>query len=167
MDNSNATSQLRNIFQQMQHNSTYNQEETDHLVNGIMNDNASQWGGSQSDGLDTALLEDFKGKVKRWMELDTEVKRLQHAITERRRAQNILSEKIVGFMKQHNIEDLNTRDGILRYKTRVVKSSLTQKTIKERLAIAFNNDSKAMEAVQKVFEQRDSVEKPSLRRVNI
>ena len=94
-------------------------------------------------------------------------KRLQVAIRERRTAQNHITEKVLDFMKRHNIEDLNTKEGVLRYRTAVVKAPLSQKSIKTRLSEFFERDPNAMNYIKKIFEDREKVEKVSLRRLKL
>ena len=117
------------------------------------------------EGLDNALLEEFKNQVKVWWELDTAIKRLQIAVRERKKAQSVMKTKILDFMKKYSVEDLNTKEGVLRYKTAYVKAPLSQKNIKEKLTEYFNKDPAALTILKKVFEDRETVEKVSLRRV--
>ena len=123
--------------------------------------------GEDTDSLDTALLEEFKNQVKAWWEIDTSIKRLQIAVRERKKAQTVLSEAILRFMQENNIEDLNTRDGMLRYKSSYVKAPLSQKAIKQKLIEQFNHDERAKEAITRVFEDRNKIEKVSLRRMHL
>lgn len=117
------------------------------------------------EGLDNALLEEFKNQVKVWWELDTAIKRLQIAVRERKKAQSVMNAKILDFMKKYSVEDLNTKDGVLRYKTAYVKAPLSQKSIKDKLTEYFNRDPAALTILKKVFDEREKVEKVSLRRV--
>jgi hypothetical protein len=142
------------------------QSQMDHqLVNSIV-DNASD-AGYQQDGIDEALLEEFKNQVKAWCEIDTSIKRLQIAVRERKRAQEVLTNTILQFMQDNNIEDLNTKEGILRCKASYVKAPLSQKTIKTRLIEQLGSDAKALDTINKVFEDREKVEKVSLRRLRL
>jgi hypothetical protein len=117
------------------------------------------------EGLDSALLEEFKNQVKIWWELDTAIKRLQIAVRERKKAQAVMNAKILDFMKRHSVEDLNTKDGVLRYKTSYVKAPLSQKSIREKLSEYFNRDPNALNIVKKVFDEREQVQRESLRRI--
>jgi hypothetical protein len=142
------------------------QSQMDHqLVNSIV-DTASD-AGYQQDGIDEALLEEFKNQVKAWCEIDTSIKRLQIAVRERKRAQEVLTNTILQFMQDNNIEDLNTKEGILRCKASYVKAPLSQKTIKTRLIEQLGSDAKALDTINKVFEDREKVEKVSLRRLRL
>lgn len=116
--------------------------------------------------LDHALLEEFKNQVRTWWELDTAIKRLQAALKDRRAMQNTLGARILDFMRKHNIEDLNTKEGILRYKASFVKAPLSQKVVKTKLMEYFQQDQRAVDFLKKMFDERERVEKVSLRRLH-
>jgi hypothetical protein len=147
----------------MQQASTGNANTFDYnLINSIVEQQSAQ-----AENIDNALLEDFKNQVKIWWELDTAIKRLQIAVRERKKAQNVMNAKILEFMRRHNIEDLNTKDGVLRYKATYVKAPLSQRNIKDKLSEYFERDPNAMNILRKVFEERDKVEKVTLRRIKM
>jgi len=122
-------------------------------------------GTEPQDGIDQALLEEFKNQVKLWMDLDTQIKRLQIAVKERKNMQKSLNEKILNFMEKNNIEDLNTKEGILRYKSSVVKAPLKQKQIKEQLYEHFGKDKKNEVVLNSLFSKKEQRERVSLRRI--
>jgi hypothetical protein len=117
--------------------------------------------------IDKALLDEFKQQVKLWWDLDTAVKRLQQAAKERKKLQVKLSAKILEFMQRHNIEDLNTKDGVLRYKSTYVKAPISTKDLKDKLSTHFSENSTALDIIKRTFEEREKVEKVSLRRVKL
>jgi hypothetical protein len=119
------------------------------------------------DGIDELLLEEFKNQVKVWWELDTNIKRLQNALREYKKKQSVMSGKILEFMQRYNIEDLNTKYGVLRCKQTYVKAPLSQKTVKEKLFEHFSSDPRAVELLKQIFEERDKKEKVSLRRLGL
>jgi Family of unknown function (DUF5760) len=134
------------------------------LINSIVQNDAQQ---KAIESIDNALLDEFKNQVRMWWQYDTDIKRLQIAIRERKTAQNHITDKVLDFMKRHNIEDLNTKEGVLRYRTSVVKAPLSQKSIKTKLSEYFERDPNAMNFIKKIFEDREKVEKVSLRRLKI
>ena len=148
---------------------TDNSLEHHNMINNIMNndiaiDNTSQ---AMTESMNEALLEEFKGHVKDWLELDNQLKRLAAAAKERRKKKNDINLKILEFMGRFNIEDLNTKEGIIRYRKTYVKEPLTQKTIKTKLEELFKNDQDTFEKVQKIFTEREKIEKASLRRLKL
>lgn len=117
---------------------------------------------------DNMSLEEFKHQVKMWIELDNQIKKVNEVLKEKKSVQKVLTEKILAFMARYNIEDLNTKDGKLRYKVTQVKPAVKQTTIKKKLLNFFEYDKDLSEKVMRaVFEDPgDSrVAKPSLRRL--
>tara|TARA_Y100000591_G_C21790203_1_gene676129 strand:- start:854 stop:1348 length:495 start_codon:yes stop_codon:yes gene_type:complete len=134
------------------------------MDNDIAIDNTSQ---AMTESMNEALLEEFKNDVKQWLDLDNQLKRLAAASKERRKKKNDINLKILDFMHRFNIEDLNTKDGIIRYRKTFVKEPLSQKTIKTKLIEMFKDDQSTMEKVEKIFTDREKVEKTSLRRLKL
>ena len=117
---------------------------------------------------DDALLDAFKSDVRTWLELDNTVRRLQAALKERRAAKKQLTDRILGFMSRYNIEDLNTREGRLRYQVAVVKAPVTQVGIRDRISNYFSaNMPMAQALTQAIFGNRERAERASLRRLSI
>ena len=132
--------------------------------NDIAIDSTSQ---AMTESMNEALLEEFKSHVKDWLELDNQLKRLAAAAKERRKKKNDINLKILEFMGRFNIEDLNTKEGIIRYRKTYVKEPLSQKTIKTKLEELFKDDLDTFEKVQKIFTEREKIEKASLRRLKL
>ena len=103
------------------------------------------------------------------MEVDNAVKKLQAAIKERNSAKNIIAQRILSFMCKFNIEDLNTKEGKLKYRVSQVRAPISQSTIKARLIENYDQvvDSKMSidDLTKKIFDNDRAVkEKHSLRR---
>lgn len=116
-------------------------------------------------------LEQFREYVKKYIELDNWMKKAQDVIKEKKKQKAILSEMITKFMSRYDIEDLNVRGaGKVVYKTRQVKAPVSQKVIKEKITDYFkdeNMEDKGKQIIKKVFEDRQVIEKASLRRIKI
>ena len=120
-----------------------------------------------TESMNEALLEEFKSNVKQWLELDNQLKRLAAASKERRKKKDEINRSILEFMSKFNIEDLNTKDGIIRYRKTFVKEPLSQKTIKNKLEELFKDDQENFEKIEKIFTDREKIEKMSLRRLKL
>jgi hypothetical protein len=119
-----------------------------------------------TESMNEMMLEEFKENVKAWTLADNQVKRLNAASKQLKTKKKELNEKILDFMARFNIEDLNTKEGIIRYKKTFVKEPLTQKMIKEKLNEMFK-DSDSLEKINEIFTNRNKVEKTTLRRLKI
>lgn len=113
------------------------------------------------------MLDEFKTQVRLWMEIDNNIRKLQQAIRERKELKKQVTEKVLSFMARYNIEDLNTREGKLRYKVTQVKPSVSQRAIKEKLVENYSKARSCEELLEKVFNSGDRMEKPCLRRVQV
>jgi len=116
-------------------------------------------------------LNEFKEQVKTWIKLDNEVKAINAKIKildnerkHRKKIIDVLSTKILSFMGSNEIDELNSKDGIIKYKKSYVKAHLTQKQIKEKLLEQFNSLDDAEERINNVFKNREKVEKLRLKR---
>lgn len=113
-------------------------------------------------------MADFKGYIKRWFELDNYLKKAQEVLKEKRIEKTKLSEVITKFMCRHNIEDLNTKEGRIRCKNTYVNAPLNKQVVQQRIADFFMNDEqKQKEIIDKIYVERDKVEKVTLRRLRI
>ena len=108
-------------------------------------------------------LEHFKQQVRTWLSIDTEVRDISAKIRflnkerlHRKTTMDVLKSQILNFMRVNDIQTLNSREGgTLRIKTSYVKTSLTQKTLKDRLHHAFGNDPRVKEKLQDIFDNRE------------
>jgi hypothetical protein len=126
---------------------------------------------SRGDVVETALLTpsdtmltQFRTDVKNWIDTDNAIKRLAGALKERRTAKRDLTGRILRFMETYNVEDLNTREGRLRYRVSNVFSPLGQKAIKQRLQdfiVARFGEDVFKEATSTIF-AREQKEKTTL-----
>lgn len=120
-----------------------------------------------TESMNEMMLDEFKENVKAWTLADNQVKRLNAASKQLKTKKKELNEKILDFMARFNIEDLNTKEGIIRYKKTFVKEPLTQKMIKEKLNELFKDSDTHLEKINEIFTNRNKVEKTSLRRLRI
>ena len=137
------------------------------IVNNILNneiaiDNIENQEQAMEESMNEHLLVEFKKNVKLWLELDNQIKRLNIAIKERKKKKNKLNDNILEFMEKYNIEDLNTKEGLIKFKKTFVKTPLSQKIIKEKLGEIFENDDNKLEKVNKIFTDRKKIEKTRL-----
>lgn len=118
---------------------------------------------------EASSLDDFKNKVKIWMKLDNEIKDISTKIKmldverkQRKKYQAALTPFILSYMNSNEIEELNSRDGRLQYKTSLVKAPLSTKDIKTKLYEQFDGNK---EKLDRIFKEREKVQKVSLRRL--
>ena len=117
--------------------------------------------------LSTITLEDFKKYVEKYFEVDNLMKKVSVLIKEKKKERNKLSEIITQFMQKYDIEDLNTKTGKIRCKKSFVKSPVSQKHIKHEITTILHDSDPSKKRIMQVFDNREKVEKVSLRRLKI
>lgn len=117
---------------------------------------------------DNISIDDFTNLVQKWIELDNWIKKSQEIAKQKRKQKDKLGEVITHYMTKFNIEDLNTSEGKIRCKVRYVKSGVNQKVVKEKIAeLLKDNEETCNTLITKIFNEREKVEKVSLRRIKI
>jgi hypothetical protein len=115
-------------------------------------------------------LAQFKEQVKSWLKLDNEMKAINAKIKildnerkHRKKLIDVFSTNILNFMGSNEIDELNSKDGIIKYKKSMVKKPLTQTEIKQKLKEQFHNIMEAEKMIDTVF-KGEKVPKITLKR---
>lgn len=117
---------------------------------------------------DNISIEDFTMLVQKWIELDNWLKKSQEIMKEKKKQKDKLKQVITHYMSKYNIEDLNTSEGKIRCKVQYVKSGVNQKIVKKKIVEFMNDNEEQCNAlITKIFNDREKVEKMSLRRIKI
>jgi hypothetical protein len=132
-------------------------------------------GGDRSDNTEDKAdddLERFKAVVKYYTKTDNEIKELRSKIkllnaecNKRKKILATISPTIMQFMSENDIDELNSKDGIIRYTKSYVKSPLTTKSIKDKLYERLASNEELKSRLDKIFDDREKVEKQSLKRI--
>lgn len=113
-------------------------------------------------------LEQFKEYVRTWLELDNTIKKAQQFIKDKRTLKTQLSVAISKFMCKYDIEDLHTKEGRIRCKVTNVKAPVNQKVVKQKITEMFKDDQhKSSEILKQLYDDRETMQKVSLRRLKI
>lgn len=111
------------------------------------------------------VLDEFKNRVRNWMDVDNNIKKLKTVMKEQMALKRQLTQQVLEFMSKYNIEDLNTKDGKLRYKVSVTKAPVTRATIRARMMEMYGKAPSVQELLDYVFSTEEKIEKPILRRL--
>jgi len=123
---------------------------------------------NQTDEIEFQFLkEKLQEYVKEYLELDEEIKVLAKASKDRKDRKKDLSNNILDTMKQFNISQMNTKDGKLSYNIRNNKVPLNKVNITKTLTSYFKNETQASEICKYILENRETVEKISLKRTKV
>lgn len=114
-------------------------------------------------------LDDFKNKVKIWMRLDNETKELTNKIRmldnerkQRKKYMTALNPSIMEFMSKNDIEELNSKDGRLLFKSSFRKVPLSNSVVKTKLYEQFPSNH---EQLDNIFVNREKTKKNTLKRL--
>lgn len=166
MNDQTLKSKLLNTYLNQQQNNTSNgkNQNTPSIISDVQENTVVLY----NDIPENISLEEFKGYVKKWFEFDNFIKKAKDIIKEKKDSRDKLSTLISKFMCKYDIEDLNTKEGRIRCKTTVVKAPVSQKIIKDKITDYFKeNEHQKNDILHKIYDDREKVEKVSLRRLKI
>lgn len=125
----------------------------------------------QDQGDDLDDLEKFKAIVRHYTKTDNEMKQIKAKVKllngelkTRRKIIESITPTIMKFMASNDIDELNSKDGVIKYRTSMVKTPLTQKNIKEKLYSKFEQSNEIKNVLDVIFSERAKIEKQSLSR---
>jgi hypothetical protein len=108
----------------------------------------------------------LQSNVKEYLELDEQIVALKKAVKERNDSRKKLSEEILDIMKKIDINHMNIKDGKLVSKVTNNFKSITKRTLNDSLQNIFKNDDEALQkAFNTILENREKVEKITLKHV--
>ena len=103
-------------------------------------------------------LQEFKGKVGKWLELDEKIAVLEKQARELKKIRNKeLEPEITGFMVKFNITDLNTNTGKLRCNARNTKKPINKINIRENLSKIIADSGRVDQAIDLIWTNREVV----------
>ena len=103
-------------------------------------------------------LDDFKVRVKQWLDIDEEIKKKENEIKEMKNLKNkTLEPEITSFMRTYNISDLNTDSGKLKCNERNTKKPLNKNNIRENLSQVIGDTVKLDQAMSLILTNREVV----------
>ena len=109
-------------------------------------------------------LEQFKFTVKRWLELDDQIKALGRQAKELRKIKNELTPQIQKFMDEYDIDDLNTQNSKLKLLHTKRKQGFSQKLMVQKLVDYYQSEEQAKKIMEFALSHREEKEVISLRR---
>tara|TARA_Y100000022_G_scaffold200283_1_gene215151 strand:+ start:2462 stop:2833 length:372 start_codon:yes stop_codon:yes gene_type:complete len=112
--------------------------------------------------------EELLNNVRNWITIDNEIRTLQKEQKIRREKKKAISENLIEFMKNNEIDCFAINDGNLSYVKRNVKKPINKKNLLDILAKYFDGDLlKANDMNEFIMDNREEYVKESIqRRVN-
>tara|TARA_B100001093_G_scaffold520311_1_gene614550 strand:- start:4682 stop:5026 length:345 start_codon:yes stop_codon:yes gene_type:complete len=103
--------------------------------------------------------------VKNWITLDSEIKKLQKLMKEKRKEKKAYTESLVNIMRDNEIDCFDIQDGKLLYTKKKVKAPLSKKHLIASLGNYFkNNKDLITELSDFILNSREEKIKENIRR---
>ena len=110
------------------------------------------------------LSGEFTNSVKEYLILEEEISRLNVALKERRTKLKALSGIIMRGMSENDVQYVNLKNGVLVYSNKESKKGLNKNNLLSGLNIVFNNnEDMATRAANTILDNRETVQKTSLK----
>ena len=113
--------------------------------------------------MDEITKQDFANNVKLYLEIDEEISKLNIAIKERRVKLKNLTQTIIRNMEHNDIQHINIKNGVLVYKNKEMFKGLNKKNLLNGLNLYFKDKDKAIDASNIVLNNREKINKVSLK----
>lgn len=110
-------------------------------------------------------IKTFREYVKKWFTLDSELKDLKLLCREKSSVKNKLRDTIMAFMQTHNVEELRTSDGKLRFETRSVTKAMTKTDIQKSVESLLADLPDLAAEFSRKLKTQEKIEKNSLKRL--
>ena len=111
-------------------------------------------------------MERFQNKIKQWVELDNKVKILIDQVREIRNERNNVSDEIVAFVDENNLDKavIEISDGALKFGKTKQTSSLTLKFVKQCLTDCITNEETVDRLIEYMKSKREIKMKNDIKR---
>lgn len=109
--------------------------------------------------------EELIENVKRWINLDEEIKTMQRQIKEKRNLKKELTSSLVKTMKSHDVDCFDINEGKLIYAKKKIRTPLSKKHLLKSLATFFEQDHQMVNKLgMYIMESRETKIKEEIRR---
>ena len=111
-------------------------------------------------------MERFQHRIQQWVELDNKIKTLNDEIREIRTESNNVSDEIVAFVDENNLDKavIEISDGALKFGKTKQTSSLTLKFIKKCLSECITNEETVNQLIEYMKSKREVKLKNDIKR---
>tara|TARA_Y100001970_G_scaffold185306_1_gene225380 strand:+ start:733 stop:1110 length:378 start_codon:yes stop_codon:yes gene_type:complete len=116
---------------------------------------------------DNVVTEKFKEDIREWVELDDQIKQVTDHLKKLKTLKKTRQESTIKFMKQNKLVGQKisiSNGGSLKISTIQSVVPVTRQYIVNKLKTFFNSKEKAEEIASYIYDNRETVEKTSMRR---
>ena len=142
-------------------------ENMEHIINtDIENANLNIYVKEDMDEIEDISIENkiaFKNLAKSYFNIDDDIRAAEQLIKTKKKERKELTEKILLFMKENEIDDLDTNKGTLQYTVNERKIGLSKKVLQNKLLNFFDKEEDRALDLFKFLDNRETVEKVTLK----
>jgi hypothetical protein len=116
-------------------------------------------------------LQRFKRQVSGWFQIDNQIRQYESIIRKLKEEKQELGGDIIGFMESHELTDLNTPNGKLKYSVHYTSQPLTKRIVTtkvggffEELGIA-NAGERTEQLINELYKNREKKKVVNIKRV--
>tara|TARA_B100001093_G_scaffold409938_1_gene399092 strand:+ start:1587 stop:1937 length:351 start_codon:yes stop_codon:yes gene_type:complete len=112
------------------------------------------------------MNEDFQKNIQDWVQLDNEIKRANNHIKTLRNNKHNLSDKIMAYADEYNLEDavIEISDGSLKFQNYKQTAPLTLKFVQQCLSECINNEESVKNLMEYIKNKREFKMKNDIKR---
>jgi len=121
----------------------------------------------QSSDQQIEISQVFEDNVKKYVILDNKIKSAKAAIKELEKEKKEASQNILVYIKKHKLEEspINITGGKIKYVVSKSSAPINRKYIQDRLELFFKSKTKAAEATDFIYANRETTQRDAIRRV--
>lgn len=112
----------------------------------------------------TETKEQLVHAVKKWIDLDNEIREISKTTREKREEKKQVSVKLMEMMKNNDLDCLDINDGKICYKKSKSKKPLNKENLLKILQQYFKSTDKSIDAAEFILNNREVVDKETLTR---
>lgn len=106
------------------------------------------------------ISEDFKKSMSEWVELKTQLSEARQDMKVLNTREKDLKKYIMGYMKDHQIDNVNLKKGKVSLRTSKKRGTMTAPVVRAGLTVFFNNNDteveRAMNCITDNIEEKES-----------
>lgn len=125
----------------------------------------------KNDEINQNELSEFKKRVAQWIELDNKIRQYDAVIKKLRATKEEHCDSILHFMENHEITDLNTPNGKLKYTVSYNRAPVTKTMIKTKVLRYFSemgmrdSEERTTEFLTELYKNREKKRNVQLKRI--
>ena len=107
--------------------------------------------------------EELVEHIKKWVNIETEIKKLQQNLKNKRLEKKKLSEDLINVMRENEIDCFNINNGKLIHQKNKIREPISKKMLERCLTTYFKEDKQVNDIIGHILDSREIKEKDNIR----